>query len=260
MVLIRSSLCLLLLCVSLFVLPSSFGAKPSRAVALTAPQGHGSPPAAGSVLYLPSVMSGQPASGWVIVASEDFEDPDSAWQFLDRNGATNGEYRWARRTCRPYAGSYSGWAVGDGTDGAALACGASYPDNAQSWMVYGPFSLADAAAAQLEFEAWFNGVSSDELCYGASSDDLNYSAICLTAQTGGWTSLALDLGSQEAGSQLGKPQVWVALVFLSDGSDHAAEGAYVDDVIVRKRVGGGCASSEVGRKPRSELAGPELAR
>jgi len=46
-----------------------------------------------------------------------------------------------------------------GADGR-LACGGNYPDNADSRMSYGPFSLEDATAAELSFRLWLD-VSSE---------------------------------------------------------------------------------------------------
>lgn len=76
--------------------------------------------------------------GWVTIASQNFEGTfPGAWAVFDDNGANYGEYYWGKRTCRPYAGSYSGWGVGGGAQGSALSCGSNYPHNAASWMVYG---------------------------------------------------------------------------------------------------------------------------
>lgn len=38
------------------------------------------------------------------------------------------------------------------------------------------------------------------------------------------------------GSLLGQKQVWIGLVLLSDSSNTVPEGAYVDDVVLRKYV------------------------
>jgi hypothetical protein len=244
---VRSGLCAIFVCALLAMVPrQALQAEPVIDPVGSLAVGAGSPRLAAvaeGAVHLPLVVKGYDPSQvptWITVASEDFEAPNSAWQFLDANGPVNGEYRWGRRSCRPYDGAYSGWAVGGGLDGASLPCGTDYPDNASSWMVYGPFSLAGASAAELHFTVWLRSAPSDEFCYGASSDGASYSAFCLTAQTQSWVPLSFDLGSTEAGQQLGKPQVWVALVFRSDAAEHVAEGAYVDDVVVRKCVGGVC--------------------
>jgi hypothetical protein len=170
---------------------------------------------------------------------EGFEaDPGPLWQFRDDNGASFGAYRWGRRTCQPFTGSYSAWAAGGGADGEALACGSAYPDNTATTMVYGPFSLADAQMAQVRFKLRYDQVlANDDFCWLAS-DGTVVGGLCLNAQPSGWTTLDLDLGALDTGTQivsvLGQPQVWVAFRFTSDGAGHASPGPSVDDVLIRK--------------------------
>jgi len=40
------------------------------------------------------------------------------------------------------------------------------------------------------------------------------------------------------GNLMGQTQVWIAMVFLSDFSNNYPEGAYVDDIVLRKHVSG----------------------
>ena len=119
-------------------------------------------PARGNALtpriYLPLVArSGStPTPGtWITVLEEGFEAaPSPLWQFRDDNGAIGGAYQWGRRDCQPATGgSYSAWAVGGGADGELLPCPSTYPDNVQTTMLYGPFSLADAKMAQMQLRA-----------------------------------------------------------------------------------------------------------
>jgi len=92
--------------------------------------------------FLPMIVNPASANGWVTIHSEDFEGAfPNAWWVFDGDGTTNGEYYWGKRSCRPYAGSYSGWGIGTGLNGASLGCGGYYPNSVQSWMRYGPFSL-----------------------------------------------------------------------------------------------------------------------
>jgi hypothetical protein len=198
-------------------------------------------------LYLPLLyLKHPPVPGtWVTILNEDFEAAAGPlWRFLDRNGATGGAFTWARRDCRPNQGSYSAWAVGGGADGAALPCGSPYPDQAAAWMIYGPFSLADATAAELRFRLWLDvEPEADSLCWLASADDASYRGLCLALDTAGWTTLTLDLADVGAGvSLLRQPRVWIAFAFLSDDSSHRPGGAYVDGVQVRACVGGRCQS------------------
>jgi hypothetical protein len=56
----------------------------------------------------------------------------------------------------------------------------------------------------------------------------------------------LDLADAPSlGSLLGQPAVWIALVFVSDASAQYPEGAYVDNVELR-RCSGSCPAAAVG--------------
>ena len=106
---------------------------------------------------LTPTTTGTPDAGWVTIVSEGFEgDFPGPWQVLDGNGATYGEYFWAKRDCYARTGSWGGWATGGGAGGAPLACFATYPSNANSWMIYGPFSLEGATAATLSLYNWLH--------------------------------------------------------------------------------------------------------
>ena len=186
-----------------------------------------------------------PPSGWTTILSEDFEGAfPGSWQVFDNDGATNGEYHWAKRNCRPYAGSYSGWGVGGGADGTSLSCGSNYPDDAGSWMVYGPFSLADATDGDLSFKLWSNTESSyDFVCRFASIDESNFYGSCTSGNSSGWIDRVLDLKDvYTLGNLMGQPNVWVALYFSSDSSTTRSEGGYVDNIVLRKYVSAGGAS------------------
>lgn len=184
-------------------------------------------------------------SGWTTIVSEDFEGtfPGTTWRVFDNDGTTNGEYYWAKKNCKSYAGSYSGWAVGGGANGAALSCGANYPNNVSSWMVYGPFSLADATAADLKFKLWLNSESGfDAVIATASINGANFYGVPISGTTsGGWVDGLLNLGNVPTlGNLEGQSNVWVALIFLSDGSINYPEGAYVDNIVLRKCTSASC--------------------
>ncbi|MCK4449557.1 MAG: protease inhibitor I42 family protein, partial [Anaerolineae bacterium] len=91
---------------------------------------------------------------WANIMTEDFEGGfPGPWNVFDNAGGY-GEYYWGQRNCRPHSGSYSGWGVGGGADGGSLSCGADYPHNAKSWMIYGPFDLSSASDAEVLFSYW----------------------------------------------------------------------------------------------------------
>ncbi len=178
-----------------------------------------------------------PPAGWQTITSQDFEGTfPGAWLVGDGNGTSYGEYYWGKRICRPYAGSYSGWGVGGGADGAALSCGSDYPHDADGWMVYGPFSLGDAIEGELRFKLWLNTeLYNDHVNYLASIDGDHFYGYRISGYTGGWDDVVLDLTDVPTLTNLmGEPQVWVALIFSSDGSVSYPEGGYVDDVVLRE--------------------------
>lgn len=181
-----------------------------------------------------------PPSGWVTLSSADFESGfPGGWTASDLYPGT-GEYFWGRRNCRAYAGGYSGWSIGAGQHGASLSCSANYPNDAESWMVFGPFSLADATAADLKYKMWLNSeLGYDGLCRLASVDGTHFSGTCSTGTYGGWIDRTLDLANvYSLGNLMGRQQVWVAIVFTSDYSITRPGGAYVDNIVLRKFVTG----------------------
>jgi C1A family cysteine protease/predicted secreted protein len=177
-------------------------------------------------------------TGWLTIISEDFEGSfPGSWVVAD-NQAGYGEYYWGRRGCRAFGGSYSGWAVGAGSDGSSLACGSNYPNYVDSWMVYGPFSLQSASAADLQLKLWLNSESGDDYFFwGASTDGGSFYGLGVSGYSGGWVDRELDLSDvYTLGNLLGEPEVWIALVFQSDSGTNYPEGAYVDNVALRKYV------------------------
>lgn len=189
-----------------------------------------------------------PTPGWQTLVDTRFgddyrDDWPGPWRAFDGNGTNYGEYYWAPAFCHPYGGSgYSGWAVKGGEHALSTHCGDFYPDYADSWMVSGPFSLQGANAADLRFQMWLNSEPGyDGLCRLASVNGADFSGYCTTGNSNGWVERSLDLGNvPDVGSLLGQPQVWVALVFVSDPSHGMAEGAWVDSVLVRRCMGANC--------------------
>ena len=177
--------------------------------------------------------------GWTNIMTENFEGsfPGPWYVFDDVSGY--GEYYWAKRNCNPHSGSYSGWGIGGGADGGSLGCGAYYPNNAESWMVYGPFDLTSATDAELLFWCWNLSQSYyDGLFWGASIDGWNFYGNSITGNSGGWNYVNFDLTNVYAlGDLTGRPAVWIAFVFISNSSTTYPEGAYVDDVVLRREGG-----------------------
>ncbi|OGD66062.1 hypothetical protein A3F08_01280 [Candidatus Berkelbacteria bacterium RIFCSPHIGHO2_12_FULL_36_9] len=112
------------------------------------------------------------AAGWNNIMSETFENG-----FPQYNGwsirADSGSPSWEERLYRVYNGTWSAWAAG--TSETAYSSH-TYPNNMTGWMIYGPFSLADASDAQLNFYYWNKSEPNyDYLRWGYSTDGNNFS-------------------------------------------------------------------------------------
>ncbi|MBC7186128.1 MAG: hypothetical protein H5U38_03735, partial [Calditrichaeota bacterium] len=98
-------------------------------------------------------------------------------------------------------------------------------------MIYGPFDLSDATDAELSFYYWLQSENGyDYFFYGTSSDGAHFDGQWLDGSSGGWRSVTLDIGELS-----GYGHVYVAFAFDTDHSVEL-EGAYVDDVVLRKYV------------------------
>jgi hypothetical protein len=138
-----------------------------------------------------------------------------------------------------------------GGEGASLDCGSNYPLNVLGWMIYGPFSLEDASDADLTFQLWLNSeMTWDKVFYAASTNGENFSGYVSSGNTDGWVLRQLDLTDVPTlGDLTGEPEVWIALLFVSDDTFTYPEGAYVDDIVLRKYVGAAAASQREAAPP-----------
>jgi len=172
---------------------------------------------------------GRPAAVETI-KTEDFEGAfPNDWIVADNNGATGGDVTWDVDGFLPFTGNWSAWAAGGGADG--VPGGTNYPDNLDSWLVYGPFDLSDASAAAVDFALWMQTESGyDYVAWVASSDGGNFNGFQWSGDSGGWNQIEFDLGNV---GLLGQPQVWIAFLLQSDVSVNYA-GVYIDDVIITK--------------------------
>ncbi len=178
--------------------------------------------------------SASPTAAQVTITEMDFEGIfPGAWTLPDTTG---GQFDWGKRACRSQSGLWSGWATGGGLTGTGQACGTNYPTSADTWMVYGPFSLADAGSAGMTLSAWINTEQgADILQWLASNNGTNFFGWQTSGNSSGWADLSLDLGNVPGiGSLLGESQVWVALRFSSGPAGTLPEGVYVDDIRVEK--------------------------
>src|SRR5262249_36346557 len=72
----------------------------------------------------------------------------AGWRTFDGNGITvGGEVMWGIRSdCWAHSGTHAVWATANGQNGEP-DCQKPYPNVTDSWLVYGPFSLANATSA-----------------------------------------------------------------------------------------------------------------
>lgn len=172
-------------------------------------------------------------AGWKTLLSEDFEGDVTA-SIFDGNGASYGEYYWAKSTYKKYAGTYSSWAVGGGANGSALAPGADYPNYASSWMIFGPFNTVGATDIIFTAQRYmYCETDFDYLRFLYSLNGTSFSGYGSSGSTGGWNAYTVPLSAANKTDILGKTQVWFAVYFSSDISYTYAEGAYVDDILIQ---------------------------
>jgi hypothetical protein len=173
---------------------------------------------------------------WTTIFSDGFEgDFPGNWITYDEDGISTSECHWGKRNCRPYFDDFSAWAVGGGADGSNLNCGDHYPNDANSWMIYGPFSLEGATYAEFSFNYWLNSeLDYDYFSVLASINGSNFFGIQISGQEAEWRDHVFDLTNvYSIGDLTGQPQVWIGFLFTSDNTTTCEAGVYVDDVVIR---------------------------
>ncbi len=173
-----------------------------------------------------------PLAGWTNLMTENFEGvfPSTGWTVFDNDGATSGEYYWDDDDYKPHWGSRSAWCARGGLNGFDPEYD-YYPNDAWSWMVYGPFNLSGYSDAELLFYYWNQSESNwDKFSWAASTNGTDYYGYSVSGGSSGWQYVNFDLTS--VSGVTGASQVWIAFIFESDGSVRSY-GAYVDDVTLR---------------------------
>ncbi|MEO0025921.1 MAG: PKD domain-containing protein [candidate division WOR-3 bacterium] len=165
---------------------------------------------------------------WVTVLNEGFEQgfPGPGWQ-------VRGDPTWDTTGYRQYSGRFSIWCAGSSREPPQ-----GYPSQLGAFAIYGPFSLADADSARVEFRHWTDSeYGHDMLFWFVMLDSVTY-YVC--GQAGGnirsWERVEVDLTQVPGvGSVCGRERVWLGWVFNSDLSTEY-EGAYLDEIVIRKCV------------------------
>ncbi|MBI4492446.1 MAG: hypothetical protein HY690_06600, partial [Chloroflexi bacterium] len=170
---------------------------------------------------------------------EGFEGsfPSSGWTVFDGNGTSYGQYWWDDDDYKPYAGYWSAWPANGGANGLDPQY-YYYPNNLDSWMVYGPVSLTRTSSANLQFRLWNSSeYGLDYFSWAASVDGSNFYGYATSGTTGGWVQANLDLANVPGfGSMLGYSTVYLAFRFTSDGSI-VADGPFVDEITLNTTTG-----------------------
>jgi photosystem II stability/assembly factor-like uncharacterized protein len=227
---------------------------PGEARAASAPDGPKDGPA-----FVPAT-----AAGWSTLMSEGFEGdfPSAGWRVVDDSGVSGREITWDDDDYRARSGSWSAWAANGGQDGLDPAT-YRYAGNMRAWMIYGPFTLAEAAQATLTFDYWNRSERNyDWFGWYASADGVNFHGWRVSGDSGGWRTASLDLSAVPVvGNLRGDASVWIAFVFRSDTAEVEA-GPFVDNVALQQATGGACPDqAQAEYFPNPELVGaPVLTR
>ncbi|HXV43124.1 MAG TPA: choice-of-anchor J domain-containing protein, partial [Anaerolineae bacterium] len=180
------------------------------------------------------------AAGATVIKSENFEGAfPNDWTLLDNNGPTGGQHFWGDVNCFPIesSGAWSGWPASRGANGVNPCAPNNYPNNIDSWLIYGPFSLSDAKSASFDF--FFRMVSEagfDQLFWGYSTNGTNYfGQFASGTHTSGLFNNGYNFASLDLSHLAGQPQVWIAITFDSDSSV-TFQGPFIDAISLRKNT------------------------
>ncbi len=177
----------------------------------------------------------------VTVLNDGFEGafPGGVWQVFLGSGVMVDAY-WGKTNSVSNTGSSSVHPAAAGT--SAINVGVdSYPDNMGSWMIYGPFSMADAQAGQISFAFINDSEFGFDYLYALISTTSDFAVSAQYSHSGlqsDWAPFIVDLASLDTiGSVIGQQQVYLALYFGSDGSQ-GGFGPAIDDVQITKLTSG----------------------
>ena len=173
--------------------------------------------------------------GWHDIVIEGFEGawPASGWSLYDYSN-DGYERLWGDDNYRSFGGNWSAWPVSGGADGGDASVYLTYPNDTNSWMIYGPFDMSDASAGELQFQLWREiEADYDWLFAGVSGNGTNFEGYFYWGNQD-WTEYIIDFSDSNFGTDyVGDSSVYVAFQFYSDSSVYFG-GPFVDDIVVRK--------------------------
>jgi len=169
---------------------------------------------------------------------------------------------WGLSTYRAMDGSHSAYASGGGTSPAPV--GGPYVPDQNSWMIYGPFSLADVATGYLSFDLWIATQPAENLNYldylfcGFSTDGQHFTGFKIAGNSAGWIPWHYSFADFASGINLpGEAEVWLGFGFISDASTEE-EGVYVDNILLTTQSAAPCTLDCSATVPSMAQAGNQV--
>jgi hypothetical protein len=185
-----------------------------------------------------------------VITFENFDALDTtrstlpqAWLAHDNNGTTGRDYKWGSINCSAKSDSNAMWVAKGGVNGIdpCAVSEAKYPKEIDSWLIYGPFNLAMASDAWVDFyfrsdiQLGSSPTNSDVLWMWTSKDGLNYIGDGTTGEIKtpedseykGYSRMRINLYNLR-----GERTVWIAFILRDNGDDTTGGGVYIDDVTV----------------------------
>jgi hypothetical protein len=183
--------------------------------------------------------------------SDGFEAGMGNWLVSDLSGMGA---QWGDWDCWASEGARSAGCAAAGAQ--AVGCGEDYRNGMKTWMVYGPFDVAEFVWAECSFTFELESEPGfDAFFAGISTDGIDFSGSTWDGRAG--ETVVLDLPLED--------QVWIGFQFVSDPSAGRPHGAQVDDVIIRTSTPGapggfGWTLSDSDVDPRSNTGDPGIAQ
>jgi len=185
-------------------------------------------------------------SGGITLFADDFEGSfPGQWDVYGVQGYA-GRAMWGKVSCKTGGGSGATWCAAGGSS-AQPPC-SQYIQDHGTFLIYGPFDLSDASEGTLDFDVWYDindggdpANAEDMVGWLFSVDGQSFPAgDAVTGTSQGWEHISVKLSDMElddGSSPVGKPQVWLGFVFVSSATTTPKEGAYIDNVVIKKVIG-----------------------